>query len=1050
VTDETDDTFVPEPDPTLDRTRDAPSGGGLDALPIVDPKSYAIAGELARGGLGRILSARDRVLDRPVALKELQQKGDKTLRDRFLREALTTARLQHPNIVPVYEAGRWPTGEPFYAMQMVSGRSLDQVIRESRTLDARLPLIPNVLAVAEAMAFAHGQRIIHRDLKPANILVGAFGETLVIDWGLTKDLAERSDPDTPVTPGVSVGPAQTVDGAVMGTPAYMSSEQARGLAVDERADVYAIGAVLYHVLAGRAPYDGSVAAILKAVLSGPPVPIEEQQPGLATDLVAITKKAMARRPEDRYPTARELADDLRRFQAGQLVGAHRYSLGDLVFRWTQKNVALVVVAVVALALFAVGGGVSVRRIVEERDRANRERRLAEDSRRAEMDRHDELVLVEARHALEIDPTTAIAWLKRLSPESTRWSPARIIAEDARERGAAKVLLGHEGRVYRIAFAPDGRRMASWGDDRTARIWSFDQGSSLRIPDVGAASDIRDGSIVFSADGGRLIARLGGRISLFDSSTGSTVFETTRASDEESDPRYRAASSDGRFVVLASKDGLRRLDIRTQDQSVLKRGGPARPYLSPDGRKLIAVSDDQIELLDLAQHDRKRVDVPQSEIHIVAFSPDSRLVAWCGRTDTEIHLFDFATDKLHVLRGHVDPIRALDFGPEGKKLVSAGSFDGLVRIWDVESGTSRSFKADPSVVAFSPDGRHVALALVGRVRILDLERGETHDLVGHREEITALAFSPDGHRLATASFDRTIRVWDLAQLSHRAIDVAPLGTAPQIAMSADRSACAVIAPDGKIRYLDSSGEEAPAFAMPREATHRAEWERSCKRRRWGADLDFTLSLDGRFLATSGPYAPRSELCDLRDGRSMDLAAARFVAFSNDSRWLASAGRDQIVRVQDTATASVTRVLRGDEAPIWSIAFSPDGSHVATGDTSTIRLWDLERGQLETLRGHAYTTVALSFSSKGDRLASAAQDWTIRVWDLKSKESRALRGHTRQNVAAVAFFGDDQTLISAGDDGTVRFWKDDAPLDAAALAEWLARLTNASVAADGTLR
>ncbi len=222
---------------------------------------------------------------------------------RFVAEALVTARLQHPSIVPVYEAGRWPGGEPFYAMKLVSGRSLADVIAERKTLEERLALLPHVLAVAEAIAYAHTERIIHRDLKPANVLVGDFGETVVIDWGLAKDLAreEGTEPtgaaDTPLRSRRTERITRL--GTVMGTPAYMPPEQAAGRPVDERADVYALGAILYHLLAGTRPYEGnSSEQVLQRVVQGPPPPLTERQKCIPADLLAIVAQgdgARARR-----------------------------------------------------------------------------------------------------------------------------------------------------------------------------------------------------------------------------------------------------------------------------------------------------------------------------------------------------------------------------------------------------------------------------------------------------------------------------------------------------------------------------------------------------------------------------------------------------------------------------------------------------------------------------------------------------------------------------------------------------------------------------------
>src|SRR5262245_38228454 len=375
---ELDETLSPEELKTT-RHRDF-----VARLPTVDPRSYRISGEVAQGGIGRILRARDERLDRPVALKELRTSAGSVAEERFVREALLTARLQHSSIVPLYEAGRWPTGEPFYAMKYVAGRSLLDVILERHTLEQRLGLLPHVLAVAEAMAYAHSEHSIHRDLKPANIIVGSYGETVVIDWGLAKRLSEeqresgatieerRSAPPEEPAPASQTAPvsALTMHGAVMGTPAYMPLEQATGKRVDERADVYALGAILYHVLAGACPYDGDTpATIVQKVIAGPPAPIEEQQKGIPEDLLAIVKKAMARDPADRYPSAKELADDLRRFQAGPIRAAHKYSLMERLRRFVLRHRAWVASSLSALLVLLMIGGFALRHNIEQRTRA---------------------------------------------------------------------------------------------------------------------------------------------------------------------------------------------------------------------------------------------------------------------------------------------------------------------------------------------------------------------------------------------------------------------------------------------------------------------------------------------------------------------------------------------------------------------------------------------------------------------------------------------------------------------------------------------------------
>ncbi|NVB82666.1 MAG: serine/threonine protein kinase [Kofleriaceae bacterium] len=372
---------------SYDATIAAPTSGSLPPLPQVDDALYRTDREIARGGMGKIVAAEDRRLGRRVALKSLLEPAGEQI-TRFQREALITARLQHPGIVPVYEAGRWPTGEPFFAMKLVSGRPLDKVIAEATKLEERLAIIPRLAAACDAIAYAHSQRIIHRDLKPGNVLVGDFGETVVIDWGLAKDLDAQDGHDSqnrspkdavkkPASASSSDAATLTVAGAVMGTPAYMAPEQARGEPVDQRADVFSLGAMLYHTLTGVPPYNARTATdVIAAAALGKIVPLAERERRAPADLVAIVERAMAQSPFDRYPNAGELADELRRFLTGQLVAAHSYTALQRIGRFVKKHRAAVTISLVALTGFAVGGTMMINRIVEARDRAQRAKQIA--------------------------------------------------------------------------------------------------------------------------------------------------------------------------------------------------------------------------------------------------------------------------------------------------------------------------------------------------------------------------------------------------------------------------------------------------------------------------------------------------------------------------------------------------------------------------------------------------------------------------------------------------------------------------------------------------
>jgi len=456
--DDATDSYASERDLALDDTVHEPSDTGKlapappDELSTKKHQRYDIGDEIARGGLGRILSAYDRELGRTVAIKELLG-GGASAEARFVREATITARLEHPAIVPIHEAGRWPDGEPFYAMKLVSGRDLKDVIGATETFADRLAVLPHILAVADALAYAHSEQVIHRDLKPSNILVGDYGETVVIDWGLAKDLAREhaevgeNSPAATSAHSHSGSNSQTDDltsvGTIMGTPAYMSPEQARGQQLDPRADVYAIGAVLYYTLTGQAPYHASGSReLVELVRSGPPTPVSELVPNIPADLAAIISRAMSRDLDARYRDAGELATDLRRFQRGQLVGAHQYSGWQLLRRWiVRRRAAVAVAAVMTLVLLAVAV-VSIVSITRARDTAE-EQRAAADDNRAGAEELLNFMMFDLHNRLR--PVGKLELLSMVSSKASDYWRARPIdwsrPKDAMNRGVLHLNMG---------------------------------------------------------------------------------------------------------------------------------------------------------------------------------------------------------------------------------------------------------------------------------------------------------------------------------------------------------------------------------------------------------------------------------------------------------------------------------------------------------------------------------------------------------------------------------------------------------------------------------
>jgi len=384
----------------------APREGGRDSSattkPVVTeaPGRYTGASERGRGGIGRVLLVHDQVLGRDVALKELlpsrgagpAAEGDSPVRQsaamlaRFLQEAKVTGQLEHPSIVPVYELGTRRDGRVYYTMKLVRGRSLDQALEEAQTLPARLELLPHLVDLCQAIAYAHSRGVIHRDLKPANVMVGEFGETVVIDWGLAKVRGKddaRAEEMTETLKALELGDAEglgrTAYGAALGTPLYMPPEQARGEldSVDERSDVYSLGAVLYELLSGKPPFAGSsLKEILHKVEHEPPQAVAELEPDTPPELAAICARAMEKKPDVRYQTAKELAEELQRFLSGALVGAYQYRFSEHLRRFVKRHKALVSTAAgFTVVLLAVLTG-SAWWNLKERRRAEREAETA--------------------------------------------------------------------------------------------------------------------------------------------------------------------------------------------------------------------------------------------------------------------------------------------------------------------------------------------------------------------------------------------------------------------------------------------------------------------------------------------------------------------------------------------------------------------------------------------------------------------------------------------------------------------------------------------------
>jgi serine/threonine-protein kinase len=360
---------------------------------------YTVLRLHAKGGLGQVWLARDEDLGRDVALKEILpgRANESNTRARFLEEARVTGQLEHPGIVPVYELVRSGSGqEPFYTMRFIRGRTLSDAVgtyhqhRQAGTagpLELR-DLLGSFISICQAIAYAHSRGVIHRDLKGQNVVLGDFGEVMVLDWGLAKVQGKSEGPADlpPVTAEQPGSRDQTVQGQVLGTPAYMSPEQAEGRLdrLDQRSDVYGLGAILYEILTGQPPFTGpDTLTVLELVIKSPPTPPRARVATIAAALEAVCLKALAKQPALRYARASDLAQEVQRYLADEPVEALREGPLTRLARWGRQHRSLTVGAAALLVTTVVALAVGLLVVNREKDRTAAERDRAEQALAAE-------------------------------------------------------------------------------------------------------------------------------------------------------------------------------------------------------------------------------------------------------------------------------------------------------------------------------------------------------------------------------------------------------------------------------------------------------------------------------------------------------------------------------------------------------------------------------------------------------------------------------------------------------------------------------------------
>ena len=1031
------------------RGSSAGASRGAEEIPIqVAPPlgrlgDYELLEKIAQGGMGAVYKARQLSLNRIVALKLIlagRLATDQEVR-RFRTEAEAAAQLDHPNIVPIYEVGE-ADGRQFFAMKFVEGGSLAEwrlntgsLNTDSLITDRRSePVISNqyvsaalVARIARAVHHAHQRGVLHRDLKPGNILLDAQGQPHVTDFGLAR-LPERDS-------GV------TLPGTVLGTPSFMAPEQAAGAAgeLTTAADVYGLGAILYFLLTGRAPFTGAtVMETLQKVMHEEPVPpsrcevrgtrgeqavrLDPRPSPLSPDLEAICLKCLEKEPARRYASALALAEDLERWERHEPIHARPATTWELTTKWMRRHPARA--ALVAVVLIS-GTALGVRewsnrlRLEGERNRAVAQ----EETTRLNLYSADVYLAAQAldsgnlglaRRALEAHvPETGRKDLRGFEWRHL-WSRC--------QGDQLAILPGHNGAVSCVAFSADARFAVSGSDDRTVRLWDVERRAAHRTLDGFSDAVV---AVAFSRDGGQLIAAMADQtVSVRDIETGRMI------GGVRLDGTRIGLSPDGTRAALAlsvypptGRENLVTLhDARSGTLAGTLRGATGWPAMSHDGRRVAAATAsgfaiwDALELTALAaindgearaafrfsRDDRlllcltgrgrsagvwdtaagtfiAEFVVPETRLHGGDFSPDGRLLATCG-TDQSIHLWHLAARrKAGELKGHVNEVRAVAFAPDGRLLASAGK-DGTVRLWRPEPGRETVFPTNTfPPCALSSDGRWLA----------------AQDRLGRSPHVQ-------------------VRLWDtttwqavpLANMSN-AQPVAFLGTnGPLLSMTRPNQAELLILRRGDLCGADAASPvRLPDSDRPRTATDYSprrelfalgSYDGSIQvwRAEEGAPLStlrgpagevqaLRFAPDGRTLAsfTKGGGLKLWSVDEARELRSLAFSAARAfdLAFSSDGRTLAAADSNNGISLWNPAMGALLATLTGHAEPVWRVAFAPDGRTLASaGEDGAVKLWGVAaRRELATVfRGEP--KVWLEFSANGRALFGTGANGQLHVW------------------------------------------------------------------------